>query len=101
MTMSEKLSSHEFAQLLIDIVTASYNKNTVGRKGEKFKPIPFTEKFGKQKEIRTYDVSTESEIVFNKNTELDTVTVKFTVNGEPVSYVFNKSVWPFTGEKNE
>lgn len=100
--MSEKLSSHEFAQLLVDIVTASYNKNAVvGRKGGKFKPIPFTEKFGKQKEIRTYDVSTESEIVFNKNTELDTVTVKFTVNGEPVSYVFNKSVWPFTGEKNE
>ena len=99
--MSEQLSPYQFAQLLVDVAMASYNKNVVGRKGGKFKPIAFTEKFGKQKEIRTYDVSTESTILFNENTEYDTIDITLRVKDEPVSYVLTDSPWPFNGEKNE
>ena len=98
--MSEQLSPYEFAQLLVDVVEASYNKNSVGRKDGKFKAIPVTERFDNQKEIRTYDISTKDTILFNEEADSDTLEINFTAMGEPVSYMLKDSPWPFV-EENE
>ncbi len=97
--MSEQLSSDEFAQLLVDIVTASYNIKVVGISGGKLKPTRVTE-INTQKDIRTYDVSTEGRILFNESTEYDTIKIRFTINGEPVSYKSKSDSW-FFGDTNE
>jgi len=93
--MSEKLSSFEFSQLLLDIVTASYNINVVDRSGKRFKLTRVSE-IDRQKDIRTYDVSTEGRILFNESTEYDTIEIKFTINDEPVSYKLKSDSWLFS-----
>ena len=98
--MSEKLSPYEFAQLLVDVATSTYNNQIDLARGAEFKSEPLDKLFVVDK-IDTYDISTEDTILFNEETEHDTIEINFTVGGEPVSYKLKNISWPFNGEKNE
>src|SRR6056297_512151 len=97
--MSEQLSRYEFAQLLVDIATSTYNTQIDVARGEEFKSEPLDKLFVVDK-IDTYDISTEDIILFNEEADYDTIEINFTVGGEPVSYKLKNISWPF-GEKNE
>jgi len=97
--MSEQLSRYEFAQLLVDIATSTYNTQIVLDRDVEFEPKPLYELL-EADEIATYDVSTEDIILFNEDTDYNTIDISFTVNGKSKYYITKNGSWPF-GDTNE
>jgi len=92
--MSEKLSPYEFAKLLLDITMVKNDKNfkheTLGQVTSTIAGEMFVRP---SKTFETYDVSEKGEILFNEDSEQNTIHI-------PIHDKLLRDDWPF-GDTNE